>query len=232
MSVTDLIGKKFNHLLVIEEAPSYVSPKGVRQSRVKCLCDCGKEYVTYASMVRKGKKISCGCEWKKNAIKSTKKYNEYEVQEDYVIMYTSKGEMFLVDLEDFWKVREKCWCIDGRGYVVSNGIRLSRFVMNCKDDKLFVDHRNHDTTNNMKYNLRIATEYQNQMNVNIHNDNTSGVSGVHWNKKKKRWMARISVNGKRIYLGCYSDKSEAVKARKEAEEKYYGEWSYDNSINA
>lgn len=37
------------------------------------------------------------------------------------------------------------------------------------------------------------------------------------------------VNYKDIYLGYYKDFDEAVKVRKEAEEKYFGEYSYDNS---
>ena len=40
----------------------------------------------------------------------------------------------------------------------------------------------------------------------------------------------ISKNNETIYLGRYFDKDDAIKARKEAEEKYFGEYSYDNSI--
>jgi len=51
-----------------------------------------------------------------------KKYNDYEIQEDYVIMYTMKGEPFFVDLEDFWKVRMVLWHKNVQGYIVnSNG---------------------------------------------------------------------------------------------------------------
>ena len=43
---------------------------------------------------------------------------------------------------------------------------------------------------------------------------------------------KISVNKKWYYLGLYDDINEAIKVRKEAEEKYFGEYSYDNSIKA
>lgn len=48
----NLIGQKFNHLLVLE----YVG-----DSKWKCLCDCGKETVTKTSSLKSGKTKSCGC---------------------------------------------------------------------------------------------------------------------------------------------------------------------------
>ncbi|MDW4283432.1 hypothetical protein [Staphylococcus saprophyticus] len=47
-----------------------------------------------------------------------------------------------------------------------------------------------------------------------------GAKGYNWNKRKKKWEASISVNGKRIYLGAYLDEKDAIKARKKAETKY------------
>ena len=43
-------------------------------------------------------------------------------------------------------------------------------------------------------------------------------------------MSRINVNGKTLYLGYYKSFNDAVAARKAGEEKYFGEYSYDNSI--
>jgi hypothetical protein len=53
---------------------------------------------------------------------------------------------------------------------------------------------------------------------------------VVWHKRDNVWEAYITVNYKRTYLGRFVDFKEAVKARKEAEEKYFGEFSYDNSM--
>lgn len=60
-------------------------------------------------------------------------------------------------------------------------------------------------------------------------DNTSGVKGVSYDKINKNWRAYITVSGRRISLGAYKDKARAIKARKEAEEKYFkpylsGKW--------
>ena len=68
------------------------------------------------------------------------------------------------------------------------------------------------------------------MNRTVNINNTSGVTGVHFNKGINEWVARIQVNGVRIQLGSFPNFEEAVKARKDAEEKYFGEYSYDNSM--
>ena len=48
-------------------------------------------------------------------------------------------------------------------------------------------------------------------------------------KNNNCWLAQIGFNGQKIKLGRFKNKEDAIKARKEAEEKYFGEHSYDNS---
>lgn len=164
--------------------------------------------------------------------------NEYKIIDDYVIMYTAKGEQFLVDLEDFERVRKYYWGKDKDGYFVhgfkingkSKKYRLHRFVLNCPDNML-VDHihgkeSRHD---NRKSNLRLVTTTQNGMNRKTGTNNTSGTIGVTWHEQSGKWISRIQANGKRINLGLFTNLDDAIKARKQAEEKYFGEFSYDNS---
>ena len=160
--------------------------------------------------------------------------NDFEICGDYVTMYTSKGEPFYVDLEDFEKVRKYYWSKDPDGYIVhtkgKSKIKLHRFVTNCPDN-LIPDHIHgkQSRNDNRKSNLRLATISQNGMNREIGTNNTSGVVGVEWNTHNKAWRVRICIKGKRIFLGCFQNFEDAVKVRKQAEEKYFGEWSYDNS---
>ena len=44
-------------------------------------------------------------------------------------------------------------------------------------------------------------------------------------------LAGIGINGEQVYLGVYKTFDEAVKARKEAEKKYFGEYSFENSMS-
>lgn len=51
--------------------------------------------------------------------------------------------------------------------------------------------------------------------------NTSGYPGVWYHKKRGLWEAYISIHRKRIFLGRYAKKEDAIKARKRAEEEYF-----------
>ena len=94
-----------------------------------------------------------------------------------------------------------------------------------------VDHIKHNTYDNRKKYLRIGTIADNNANRVKLKNNTSGVTGVSFHKGTQKWQAYISRNGKRKYLGLFSDFNDAVEVRKKAENKYFKEWSYANSMN-
>jgi hypothetical protein len=79
-----------------------------------------------------------------------------------------------------------------------------------------IDHIDHDPTNNRLENLRAATNKENGRNRSAGKNNTSGMVGVGWNKKDRRWIARIKINGQLKYLGSYSEKSDAIEVRRQA----------------
>lgn len=66
-----------------------------------------------------------------------------------------------------------------------------------------------------------ASRRQQAINRGLFKNNTSGHKGVHWNRVHNRWVARINIDGQRTQLGMYKTLSEAIKVRKEAENKYY-----------
>lgn len=70
-------------------------------------------------------------------------------------------------------------------------------------------------------NLLYNTNFQVITSEKLPTNNTSGVKGVSWSNSRQLWEAYIQLHGKRIHLGRYVDFTEAVKVRKEAEEKYY-----------
>lgn len=70
-------------------------------------------------------------------------------------------------------------------------------------------------------NCRWATNTQQVINRSIFKNNTSGVKGVYWHSRDKKWSASICVNYHLISLGYFIDKEDAIAARKNAEEEYY-----------
>lgn len=221
----DLTGMRFGRLVVIKRVEDYILPKGRKCVRWLCKCDCGNEVVVFSNNIGKTT-WSCGCFQKENMSKVKKKYNTYDLTGEYGIGYTSKGDEFYFDLEDYDKIKNYCWMVDSDGYIISaKGVLLHNIIMGDK----FIDHKNHKKYDNRKLNLRKVNASQNQMNSSKRSDNTSGYTGVSFNKSKNKWIAYIAINGEQKYLGAFDKKEDAVKVRKEAEEKYFGEFSYDNS---
>ena len=83
-----------------------------------------------------------------------------------------------------------------------------------------IDHINGIRDDNRIVNLRDVSRGQNQRNLKLPTNNTSGVIGVSWANREKKWNAYITVDRRRRSLGYFTDFAEAVSARKEAEAKY------------
>lgn len=84
----------------------------------------------------------------------------------------------------------------------------------------FLDHINHKRDDNRLVNLRAVTKSENCRNVSKGSKNTSGHVGVAWDKRRNCWRAEIKVNGRNIYLGRFTEKSDAITARRKAEQKH------------
>ncbi|EHP6354715.1 HNH endonuclease [Escherichia coli] len=80
-----------------------------------------------------------------------------------------------------------------------------------------IDHLDHVRSNNRLNNLRLVTHKENQRNQKLHKRNTSGFSGIYWEKAISKWRVRIMGNdGKSLSFGCFDNKDDAVAARNEA----------------
>lgn len=227
----ELTGQRFGRLVV----ESFYDIQN-RNTRWLCKCDCGNEIIVVGKALKYGDVKSCGCLRNEMTSKRSKKYNTYDLSGEYGIGYTFKDEEFYFDLEDYDKIKDYCWYIRDDGYVMTNiylenrTIGLHQIIMHDIKNGLLVDHCNHKKYDNRKFNLRAITPSQSVMNRGLYSNNTSSVTGVSWMKSEQKWRARINVSKKEINLGLFSNFEDAVKARKIAEEKYFGEFSYDNSI--
>lgn len=248
----NLINERFGNLVVMYQVDDYVTPQGKHFAMWHCKCDCGNECNVSICHLRSQNTQSCGClaiEAHKQSGKLRKQNNVYNTDGEYAIGYTSKGEEFWVDKEDVPILQMFCWHYTKAGYLRARNlkddplkiglrnIRLHILVMggydeNINPNKLKVDHIIHPPRNgckidNRKSNLRFVTDIQNGHNKSLAINNTTGFTGVYFHKRDNIWCASIIVEKKRIYLGSFVNKYDAIKARKEAEIKYFGEYRYE-----
>lgn len=198
-----------------------------------CRCDCEKIVYVTSTNLKSGNSRSCGCYAKEVSTSNIKK-NKYELSEDgyYIGITTNTGNSFYFDIEDFPIVEQYTWREDKHGYIVTDikgirSVRLHRLLCGCLDE--MIDHKNGDTKDNRRKNLRPANAHQNQMN-RVHGSNSfTGIKGVTYRKDRNNYFARIKINGKQIHLGTFKTIEEAAKARNDAENKLFGEFSLENS---
>lgn len=101
--------------------------------------------------------------------------------------------------------------------------RLAFLYMTGDWPKHQSDHADCNGMNNKWSNLRDIKGIDNERNKRLQSNNSSGISGVQWNPRMKKYQVRIGIGGtprKRKYLGTFDDFFEACCARKAAELKY------------
>src|SRR5699024_3118270 len=182
--------------------------------------------------------------------------NEYTLVNDeyYEMTVNNCDTVYKISKEDYEFAKAKNWWKDkgNRPYLMAkeNGEHLKYHSTLLKDeirsysleenvelDKVVVDHANGDSSDNRRSNLRLVTQSENNMNKIIQGNNTTGLAGIHWHSRDKIWTVYISVDNKRISLGRYYYLRNAVRARVDAEHKYFGEYAlrlrdeeYNNKI--
>lgn len=176
--------------------------------------------------------------------------NNYEDRGEYFeVSVKNTNLIYMVDSEYIEWMKKYTWYSGDRNnhpYLLAkenSGIGKRRTlifhieIMNYEIDKfkkenkyyekrVIVDHIDGDCTNNLKSNLRVRTQSENNMNKKIQGNNTTGFVGVSWHKKQKMWSSIISVNGETIYLGSFYYMRNALRARINSENEYFGEHSY------
>jgi len=152
-----------------------------------------------------------------------------------IILYNK--DIALVDDEDYEWLKQYKWNPTADGYAQTDvkinekwiNKKMHRLIMNTPKG-LETDHIDHNKLNNQKYNLRIVTLQQNQMNRVVKNNNSSKFKGVSWHKRDKIWQSRIQLNGKPYHLGSFKNEIDAAKAYNEKAKKLFGKYAYLNEV--
>lgn len=238
----DLTGKTFGLLTVIEQADDYVAPtSGKHYARWRCQCGCEDKTIVEVlgrTLTRKNGTRSCGCIKRMTAAehcKSMRKFNVYDITGEYGIGWTSNtNSEFYFDLEDYDLIKDFCWHerIDKDGYhaLCSRNEDRKMIRMSALLGFKYYDHIDRNPLNNRKSNFRQATQSENMSNRSLFKNNKSGVTGVWWNDKLKKWTAYIRKHNKHYHLGTFSNKRDAIRARLNAEVQYFGEFTPQKNL--
>lgn len=153
----------------------------------------------------------------------------------------TRGKTTLVDDEDFEFLNQWKWQAHGcRGILYARRrqknndgshsvIHMHKEVMKVSGTNTIIDHKDRNSLNNQKANLRTCNTSQNTANSRKRLGCTSKHRGVAKYRDGK-WRAYAAKNGKMIHLGYFEDESDAAKKYNEVALKLHGEFANLNII--
>lgn len=221
-------GERFGMLEVIQE----LNPTGKEKKRTfEVRCDCGATKTATLVSLRNRGVSSCGCEHL-----SDRSGAPPPPVEGACWIPTTQGRFMLVDEIDYPEWREKKIWVSQKGYAMIHGVVrgerknvfVHRAIMSIEDRSVHVDHISGDKLDNRRCNLRVATNHQNRFNQKPRKANQ--YKGVY--RCYKRWVAQITLNYKRHYLGIYKTEEEAALAYNKAAVELFGEFARLNQIRS
>lgn len=130
----------------------------------------------------------------------------------------SKGDIAFVDEEDYEYLSQHKWYLSN-GYAISEKrVKMHRMILKAAPGQL-IDHQDRNKLNNQKYNIRIATKYQNVHNQQKRENTINKYKGVHYVKRIGLYQARCRMNLKDHFLGYFTSEIAAGYAyNKKAQE--------------
>ena len=222
----DTVGKEFKNIsgMVVNEYVVksfagwmwYNYRGGTIRKRVyyyNCICSCGKEFLRGHTEILRKEAISCGCKrtMKKHNARSNKNktYKSWKAMKERCL---SSGNVAFMNY-------------GGRGITVCDRWLESfeNFLedMGERPEGTSID-RIDSNGNYCQENCRWVTGEVQSYNTRKSKKNTSGRTGVYWNKHVNKWIAYIRLDGKSKHIGYFKDFTDAVKAREAAEVEVYG----------
>lgn len=134
---------------------------------------------------------------------------------------------------------ERSGCVNAEGYVLIGvckklylAHRLAWLYMTGTWPECTIDHRNGQRSDNRWVNLRPATYSENNANTGLRGNNSSGVTGVAFERRRKRWRAYITTGKRRLELGRFDTIEQAIAVRRASEIEHFGAYRFGAELIA
>ncbi len=210
----ELVGKRFGRLLV--ETVGFRLEKEKKKRIVEVKCDCGSRYFIKKNNLLNGHSTSCGCLVTENAAFLNKSHG-FSTTETYACWHNMVQRCENPNNTYYYNY-------GGRGITVCEKWKnFEGFLedMGVKQEGLTLERVNVNLGYS-KDNCTWATRSQQSINRRKFKSNTSGKTGVYYNKNQKTWVTNIAINSETIHLGTFKTIEEAISVRQAAELKYFG----------
>ncbi len=195
----DVTGQRFGMLTAL--APT--EERGRRGSVMwRCRCDCGSEILADLGELTNGNRKSCGC----MSHPPRKDFEGRRFGRLTVTAYAGKKAGMH---------RWRCVCDCGKETIVGQTLLQSGKTRSCGCLQAMTYRDNLKLMEGTSVTMLQAVK-----GGRLIKSNTSGYNGVYYDKRRKRWVAQITFQGKTKYLGSFRELESAVRARQEGEEIY------------
>lgn len=147
----------------------------------------------------------------------------------------TRGLVALVDDSEYERVIRHRWYAQWHPGTRSYRARMSgrprvfmhRYVLELTQPYV-VDHRNHNTLDNRRQNLRPCSAAENNRNRRKRDGLTSRYKGVYYERDRARWKAHIDIDGRTKTLGRFTSEEDAARAYDAMARQLFGEFAYLN----
>lgn len=206
-------GSQFGRWTVLHKSET----KKHKETLYLCCCACGTMREVRRHALTSGKSKSCGCISTEKLIEKTTGKKSPRRKE---LIGERFGKLVVLEFEGVKDGRTtwKCRCDCGKVSTVLSSNLLANRVTSC------------GCVGNKNIEMCMLAQHEKELKENTNlsaltqataKNNTTGRKGVHYNKNKRIYVAQITFQGKRYYLGSFRDFEKAVIAREEAEDKLF-----------
>lgn len=215
-NIKNLTGTRIGKLTLLERK------RENKRTFYYCKCECGNEKWIRADGLKNTR--SCGClaketQFKKENLKN-KKFNRLTVIEE-VGRDKLNGSII-------WKC--KCDCGNIKEVSAHNLKNNSIQSCGCLQREIRIKNGKSVGALHVKNKIIEDTNIQVLLNKKLMAHNTSGHTGVKWDSERYKWVAEIIFKNKNFYLGRFEKKEDAIKARKEAEERLHKQFLKEKGL--